>query len=89
MVWGYMSITVQLNLPDAVAAKAKARGLLDPKRLAKLIATEIERTAAEDDFFAIVRRLRSLPGDAMSMEEIQTEVDGVRAEQRQRRESGA
>ena len=81
-----MSITVQLDLPESLAAKARARGLLDPQTLTRLI----EREAAEDDprdFFQMARDLRSLPGEPMTMDEIQRIVDEVRAE-RAAREAG-
>lgn len=74
-----MSITVQLDLPESLAAKARARGLLEPQNLTRLI----EREVAEDDprnFFRMARELRSLPGEPMTMHQIQQMVDEVRAE---------
>ena len=75
-----MSITVQLDLPESVAAEAKAKGLLDPQSLTRLIEREVEAESARRDFFEMVRELRALPGEPMTMEEIQAEVDAVRAE---------
>ena len=75
-----MSITVQLDLPEAIAAEAKAKGLLDPKNLTRLIQREVEAESARRDFFNMVRDLRALPGEPMTMDEIQSEVDAVRAE---------
>jgi hypothetical protein len=74
-----MSITVQFDLPEAVAAEAKAQGLLQPENLTRLIAREVEAESARRDFFEMVRDLRTLPGEPMTMEEIQSEVDAVRA----------
>jgi hypothetical protein len=37
-----MSITVQLDLPDPVAAEARAKGLLDPQKLTRLVEREVE-----------------------------------------------
>ena len=79
-----MSITVQLDLPEAVAAEAKAKGLLDPKRVAGLIARELAHEADPRSFFEIVREIRAQPGEPMTMEEIQAEVNAVRAERRAR-----
>ncbi len=78
-----MSITIKLDLPESVAAQAKTKGLLDPKRVASLIAREL---SAEDrrSFFEMVREIRAQPGEPMTMEEIQAEVDAVRAERRAR-----
>jgi len=75
-----VSITVQLDLPESVAAEAKAKGLLDPQSLTRLIEREVEAESARRDFFEMVRELRALPGEPMTMEEIQAEVDAVRAE---------
>jgi hypothetical protein len=36
-----MSITVQLELPESVAKEARENGLLEPERLANLIAREV------------------------------------------------
>ncbi|MGD0538242.1 MAG: hypothetical protein ABSC03_11425 [Verrucomicrobiota bacterium] len=75
-----MSIIVQLDLTESVAAKAGAKGLLDPQNLTRLIEREVEAESARRDFFEMVRELRALPGEPMTMEEIQAEVDAVRAE---------
>ena len=75
-----MSITVELDLPEAVAAKARAKGLLEPGELTRLITREVSAEEDARDFFEMVRQLRALPGEPMSMEEIQAEVDAVRAE---------
>ena len=58
-----MSITIQLDLPESVAAEAKAKGLLDPQNLTRLIEREVKAEAARRDFFDMVRELRSLPGE--------------------------
>ena len=75
-----MSITVQLDLSESVAAQAKAKGLLDPQNLTRLIEREMSAESARNDFFEMVRDLRALPGEPMTMEQIQEEVDSVRAE---------
>ena len=79
-----MSITIKLDLPESVAARAKAKGLLDPKHVATLIARELTSEADPRGFFEIVREIRAQPGEPMTMEEIQAEVDAVRAERRAR-----
>jgi hypothetical protein len=35
-----MSVTVEVDLPESVVAEARAKGLLEPKRVASLIARE-------------------------------------------------
>ena len=79
-----MSITVQLDLPEGLAEKARAAGLLDPKRVATLIARELSSESDQRGFFEMVREIRAQPGEPMSMEEIQAEVNAVRAERRAR-----
>ena len=70
-----MSITVQLDLSEAVAAKARAKGLLDPAKVTRLIERELE----------LDEPLRAYPDDEpMTMDEIQAEVNAVRAERRAR-----
>ncbi len=75
-----MSITIELDLPEEVAAKARAKGLLNPAQLSELIAREVGEDSDQRDFFQMARDLRSLPGEPMSMEEIQRIVDQARAE---------
>ena len=75
-----MSITIQLDLPEALAAKARAKGLLDPVLLAQLIAREVAESEDNRNFFEIAREIRSVPGEPMTLEEIQKIVDEVRVE---------
>ena len=84
---GAMNITIKLNLPADLAAKAEAKGLLDPARLTELIAREVAEDGDDRDFFRVARDLRSISGEPMTMEEIQQIVDEVRAE-RAAREAG-
>ena len=83
-----MSIAIQLDLPDSVAAEAKARGLLESGSLTRLIEREVALDAPMRAFREMVEQMRSYPDEPMTMDEIQAEVDAVRAERRARRESG-
>jgi hypothetical protein len=76
-----MSVTVQLDLPDSMAAEAQARGLLEPKRVASLIAREL-KSEDRQSFFEIIREIRAQPGEPNSANEIQAEVESVRAKRR-------
>ena len=82
-----MSVTIQLDLPDALVKEARASGLLESKRLGELLRNELRRTRDGKEFGEMLDRVRSHPGEPMSMEEIQAEVNAVR-EERRRRESG-
>ena len=83
-----MSITIKLDLPEDVAIQARAKGLLDPKELARLIKSEIVSDSALKNYRELVESMRAYPDEPMTMDEIQAEVNAVRAERRARRESG-
>ncbi|HEV2454192.1 MAG TPA: hypothetical protein VGY98_08025 [Verrucomicrobiae bacterium] len=80
-----MSITIQLDLPEALAERARAKGLLESRELARLITREVSAQDDTRDFFEIARQLRTLPGKPLTMEEIQTEVEAVRSQREKRR----
>jgi len=82
-----MSITIKLDLPDSVAAEAKAKGLLNPRKLTQLVEREIELDKPMRDFRQMVEQMRAYPDEPMTMDEIQAVVNEVRAERRARRES--
>jgi len=75
-------VELTANLPDTLANEAKAAGLLAPQAIEKLLREAIERRKQLDSFFATVERLRAAGIPPMSEEEIQAEVDAVRAERR-------
>ena len=81
-----MSVTIRLDLPDALVKEARASGLLESKRLGELLSNELRRARARKQFGEMLDDVRSQPGEPMSLDEIQAEVNAVR-EQR-RREGG-
>lgn len=83
-----MSITVELDLPQAVADKAKAEGLLRGDVLAGLVERELGRRKAREGFGVMLKQLRSVTGDELSPEEVQAEIDAVRAGRKARSEGG-
>ena len=82
-----MSVTVELDLPDALVNEARASGLLDPKRLGELLRDELRRARTRKEFGQMLGRVRGHQGEPMSMEEIQAEVSAVR--EARRREGGS
>lgn len=82
-----MSITVQLELSDSVAAEAKAKGLLDPQKLTQLVEREVQLDKPMREFREMVEQMRAYPDEPMTTGEIQAVVNEVRAERRARRES--
>ena len=84
-----MSITIKLDLPEDLAAKAQAKGLLNPATVTRLIERELELEEPLRAYREMVEQMRAYPdNEPMTMDEIQAEVNAVRAERRQRRESG-
>lgn len=82
-----MSVTIQLDLPEALVKEAKANGLLESRRLGEMLNEELRRERARKDLGRMLKDLHSLPGEPMSPDEIQAQIDAVRAQRRQR-ESG-
>lgn len=79
-----MSITIKLDLPDALVNEARDNGLLESASVGDLLATELRRRKAAAELNKVLEGIRAQPGEPMSMEEIQAEVDAVRAERRAR-----
>ena len=79
-----MSVTIQLDLPDALVREAQANGLLESAPIGDLLVTELRRRRAAAELGKVLDAIRAQPGEPMTMEEIQAEVDAVRAERRAR-----
>lgn len=79
-----MSVTIELDLPEALVKEAKASGLLESAPIGDLLVTELRRRKAAAELGKVLDAIRSQPGEPMTMEEIQAEVDAVRAERRAR-----
>lgn len=76
-------LEVTINLPDDVANEAKEAGLFSPLLAASIFRAEL-RKRKKYKFFQTIDKLAALGGEPMSDEEIQTEIDAVRAERRKR-----
>jgi hypothetical protein len=79
-----MSITVQLDLPEDILRDARNFGLLETKRMAVMLAEEVRRRRAGQELKEMLEKVRSAPGEPMTMEEINAEIKSVRAERRGR-----
>lgn len=71
-------VTIQLTLPDELAERAMEFGLLDASSIADIIRAEIRRRAF-DDFLSVADKLAALGLPPMSEQEVQAEIDAVRA----------
>lgn len=74
---------VKLNLPDSLAQEAQKAGLLTPDAIERLLREAVRRSAV-DELFGVMDRLADANTPPMTMEEIQAEVDAVRAKRRTR-----
>lgn len=79
------TVQLKLNLPDTLAQAARQAGLLTPDAIERLLEEEVRRRSV-DEFFEAADRLAATGLPPMSLEEIQVEVDAVRA-MRKHRES--
>jgi hypothetical protein len=72
-----------LNLPDTLAAEAHAAGLLSPEAIEQMLRENL-RSKAIDGLFTAADKLAAADFPPMTMEEIQAEVNAVRAARKQR-----
>ena len=79
-----MSVTIELDLPDALVKEAEANGLLQSAPLKDMLITELRRRKAAAGLKDALDRIRGQQGEPMTMQEIQAEVDAVRAKRRAR-----
>jgi len=72
------TLEVKLDLPDRLAREAQAAGLLEPRALAQLLKDAMRRQAAQA-LLAGAARATAAGSKPLSMDEIQAEVNAVRA----------
>ena len=74
---------LKLSLPDNRAKEAAQAGLLSDAEIEKLLREEIRRRAT-NELFEAMDRMAAVEGAPMTEEEIQAEIDAVRAARRAR-----
>jgi hypothetical protein len=79
-----MSVTVELDLPDALVREARSKGLFQSGQISDLVSEELNRRKAGEELEKILQKIRAQPGEPMTPKEIQAEIDAVRAERRAR-----
>jgi hypothetical protein len=75
------TLELTLNLPDELASKAQAAGLLNSEAITRLLREQLRKEAGE----ALRGMLNKVDASAlppMTEDEIQAEIDAYRAEQR-------
>jgi hypothetical protein len=76
-----VELDVKLLLPDSVAKEARESGLLEPGSLEALLREELRRRRV-DRLFAAADRLVSVPAPPLTEEEVESEIQAVRAQRR-------
>ena len=79
-----MSVTIELDLPDALAREARSKGLLQTRQLGDLVSEELNRRKAAEELENVLEKVRAQDGAPMTAEAIQAEIDACRAERRAR-----
>ncbi len=77
-----MSITLELDLPEKLAAEARANGLLESASLSGLLEDELRRRRSGQELIATLDEIRRQPGATPTEDEIQAEIDAVRKSRR-------
>jgi hypothetical protein len=77
-----MRIILELDLPDKLAAEAKANGLFESASLTGLLEDELRRRRAGRELAATLSEIRRQPGSAPTEDEIQAEIATVRKTRR-------
>lgn len=75
--------TLTIELPDNLINEAKDAGLLDPNAIEAMLREGLRRRAI-DGLFTAADKLAAAHFPPMTLDDIQQEVNAVRAERRQR-----
>jgi len=75
-------IELTLDLPDSVAREAEARGLLTSAALEELLRAELRRRAGER-LAEVMDQLAAVPLPPLTEEEVEAEIQAVRAARRE------
>lgn len=75
------TLELTLNLPDELANKAQAAGLLNSEAIEKLLRERLRKQAGEE-LRAMLNRAEVSNEPPMSEEEVQAEINAYRAERR-------
>ncbi len=79
------TLELTLNLPDELANKAQAAGLLNSEAIEKLLREQLRKQAGEE-LRAMLNKAGAAPSTPpMSEDEIQAEIEAYRAQRRAQR----
>lgn len=74
-----MGISITIELPEELAQKAQAAGILTTERMAELVERELDRQERSNRFFSTVDQLVELE-PPLTEAEIQAEIEAYRRE---------
>lgn len=78
------TLTIELELPDQLVEEARSAGLLSPEAIETMLRERLKKRSI-DELFDAADRLAAVDLPPMTEEEVQAEVDAVRAERRAKR----
>ena len=78
------TLELTLNLPDELASKAQAAGLLNSEAIEKLLREQLRKQAGQE-LRVMLNKADASGMPPMSEDEIQAEIDAYRAERRAQR----
>ena len=78
------TLELTLNLPDELASKAQAAGLLNSEAIEKLLREQLRKQAGEE-LRAMMDKLDADGTPPMTEDEVQAEIEAYRAERRAKR----
>jgi len=78
------TLELTLNLPDELASKAQAAGLLNSEAIEKLLREQLRRQAGQE-LRAMMDKLSADGTPPMTEDEVQAEIEAYRAERRAKR----
>ena len=78
------TLELTLNLPDELASKAQAAGLLNSEAIDKLLREQLRKQAGQE-LRVMLNKIDTAGVPPMSEDEIQAEINAYRAERRAQR----
>ena len=78
------TLELTLNLPDELASKAQAAGLLNSEAIEKLLREQLRKQAGQE-LRAMMDKLDAEGTPPMTEDEVQAEIEAYRAERRAKR----
>lgn len=82
-----MVLELKLDLSEKLAQEAKAKGLLEPRAIERMLRDELRRSRV-DQLFAAANRLANQDVPPLTEEEVEKEIKAARSQRRAKDASG-